>query len=69
MATATITQPTAMPTRKMSAVAFSLPVTPLLVWLLRDLAGVDIPDPAIAALGSAVSFIFGYFTKNAAGDR
>ncbi len=59
-----MTQPTAYPTRKMSAVGVGGALSVLLVWALESyLLPEPLPAEVVAAISALMSFACGYFVR------
>lgn len=63
-----VTQPTAAPTRKVTAATLAAAVATLATWALAE-AGVDVPAGVEAALTTLVTFAGGYLVRDDSRDR
>lgn len=52
---------TNQPARKVYAGTIAGALTTVIVWLLRDLAGLSVPEPVAVALTTLIVFLAGYY--------
>ena len=57
-----VNQPTAMPTRKVTAGIMSIPLSTLIIWG-AGMAGVPIPPEVAAAAAGLISSLLAYFVR------
>lgn len=64
MKTPLVDQPGAAPTRKVLAITLAGAVFTVVVWLTRELAGLDVPGEVQGAVHTAIAAAVGYFVRD-----
>ena len=57
-------QATAKPTRKVGAAGIAGAIAAIIVWIVGEFAGIDVPTGVEAALATVVAFVAGYFVED-----
>jgi hypothetical protein len=57
-------QPSAVPTRKITAAGLGGAVTIILVWIVHTLANVDVPPEVASSFTTLVAFALGYWVPD-----
>ena len=57
----------AVPRPKVAAAGIGGAATTIVIWLLNDMAGVEVTPEVAAALATIIAFLAGYFTPQSSG--